>query len=734
MNQLSDNRQSITYRARTALDALRKELLDQRTDQGFWNGELSPSSLSTATAISAISANLLHANETQSISSQTPQQSVSHGNAEDSLTPSYRIDHEHLARAITQGLLALECQQNTDGGFGDTDRSHSNIATSYLVLAASTLVRKAIGQSLPEQQILSLTRYIEKTGSFEALKRRYGKDKTFVVPILTNLAIAGIVPWKDVPALPFEAAAFPQSMYRMLRMPVVSYAIPALVAIGQARHFHGPKTFQPLRLLRSAMIGRTLKVLETMQPQSGGYLEATPLTAFVVMSLAATGRSRHQVSRNGLRFLLDSMSPEGLWPIDTNLATWVTSLSIHALACDPKDDGDWCSESLLQWHLNCQHLKRHPFTGAEPGGWGWSDLSGAVPDSDDTPAAMIALREASRWRPESGNAIKQSIEKGVNWLSRLQNRNGGWPTFCRGWGKLPFDRSSNDLTAHTLRAIGAASELGIEGISSKQLHKAKSFLIRNQQADGSWLPLWFGNQDREDESNPIYGTSKVLVAAVHCLDSETIDRGINYLRSQQNRDGGWGGGPSMTKWLEKSGYGIESREADSNGQHVLITSSIEETALAVDALITAAKHKPACRFNPQVPSSNGVQGGHASTPYAPPIVPNTGGNGVKVSAETTEIGAMRTITGESEGLIGSDAGKDALGESIIRGIEFLIDGLEKNRHRISWPIGFYFAKLWYHEKLYPPIFTAVALGKFLRLAADNEKSNDSEKLKTGWPQ
>ena len=177
MNQLSDNRQSITYRARTALDALRKELLDQRTDQGFWNGELSPSSLSTATAISAISANLLHANETQSISSQTPQQSVSHGNAEDSLTPSYPIDHEHLARAITQGLLALECQQNTDGGFGDTDRSHSNIATSYLVLAASTLARKAIGQSLPEQQILSLSRYIEKTGSFEALKGDTAKTK-----------------------------------------------------------------------------------------------------------------------------------------------------------------------------------------------------------------------------------------------------------------------------------------------------------------------------------------------------------------------------------------------------------------------------------------------------------------------------------------------------------------------------------------------------------------------------
>ena len=33
----------------------------------------------------------------------------------------------------------------------------------------------------------------------------------------------------------------------------------------------------------------------------------------------------------------------------------------------------------------------HPLTGAEPGGWGWTDLSGAVPDADDTAAALLAL-------------------------------------------------------------------------------------------------------------------------------------------------------------------------------------------------------------------------------------------------------------------------------------------------------------------------------------------------------
>ena len=114
-----------------------------------------------------------------------------------------------------------------------------------------------------------------------------------------------------------------------------------------------------------------MSVLLRMQPQSGGFLEATPLTAFVVMSLAATGRSQCQVSKNGLEFLLDSMDEDGLWPIDTNLATWVTSLSMHALSCDPEDDGTWCTDSLIQWHLSCQHLNRHPFTGGEPGGWGW---------------------------------------------------------------------------------------------------------------------------------------------------------------------------------------------------------------------------------------------------------------------------------------------------------------------------------------------------------------------------
>lgn len=761
MTETSGRTLPLVGRVRRSLDQLRAELLSQRTPDEHWVGELSASSLSTATAVSAMAA--FHLNSSTDLLNDTSKPSH-YRSKEDTSNGSITV--EKLVNAVTLGIDSLGSQQNGDGGFGDTDRSHSNIATSYLVLAASSLAKQAIGYSLPETQVRKLEKYIQRTGGFDALKQRYGTDKTFVVPILTNLAIAGLVPWDKVPALPFEAAAFPQSMYRRLQMPVVSYAIPALVAIGQTRHFHGRKAFLPLRLLRKAMIKRTLRVLERMQPGSGGFLEATPLTAFVVMSLAVTGRTGHQVAKEGLRFLLNSMDEQGRWPIDTNLATWVTSLSMHALSCDPEDDGNWCTEKLLNWHLQCQHLVRHPFTGAEPGGWGWSDLSGAVPDSDDTPAAILGLVSASRWNKGFQSDIHQGIEKAVAWLDRLQNKNGGWPTFCRGWGKLPFDRSSNDLTAHALRAIKGAADLGITNLQSKQVKKARHFLMHNQESDGSWLPLWFGNQDRADESNPIYGTSKVLAAAVHFLDETSIDQGCDYLLSNQNHDGGWGGGSSVTRWLEKSGYPIQRNAETDAKTGIQITSSMEETALAVDALITIANfrnmavalHPHSDKIDHPIPSQPmGAKRGSKTklgsdseppdpehpSPTQPNVpretsrqvhdhlessdqyLPNSGGMTVKVPAETAEKSPQRGFTEESCSLSTPYAGKDALSESIIRGVEFLVDSLEAGRHNVAWPIGFYFAKLWYHEKLYPHIFTASALGKFLRISSE---SADSE-----WP-
>jgi len=642
---------TIIQRTRDTLNQLRDELLAERTEGQYWTGTLSPSALSTATAVSAMSAVLIHASGSE--------------------------NRDRLVQCIAAGIAYLQHQQNEDGGFGDTDRSHSNIATSYLVLAASDLAGQAINQPLDTEKFEKLNRYIDRLGKTGALKKRYGKDKTFVVPIMTNMAIAGLVPWNEVAALPFEAAVFPQSMYRLLQMPVVSYAIPALVAIGQTRHFHGPQAFFLVRWIRAASINRTMQVLERMQPHSGGYLEATPLTSFVVMSLAVTKRSDHKVAQQGLDFLVDSMNDDGSWPIDTNLATWVTSLAINALRSDPDDDQQWCTDALVQWHLSCQHQQRHPFTGAEPGGWGWSDLSGAVPDSDDTPAAILALENISEHVNHTQLArCKIAVEAGRVWLRKLQNRDGGWPTFCRGWGKLPFDRSSNDLTAHALRALVTGCDSDADMKSDRSVDAGIRFLERNQQPDGSWLPLWFGNQDHSDELNPVYGTSRVLLAAAaELLSSQSTNAGCQYLLNTQNEDGGWGGGESVAVWLKKNG------DPEFEG-----TSSVEETALAVEALVSVALSERNSTPEPGVEATNG-----------------------------DKIIGTECVNSPAQPLHG---GTKASSEAIISGVEFLLNSVTEQRHRVPWPIGFYFAKLWYHERLYPLIFTMSALGKYLQVAAD----------------
>lgn len=634
-----------------AYQTARQFLLAEQMPNGHWVGELSTSALSTATAISAlVQARLNHC------------------------VPESKL--ELVNQAIEQGCQWLMQRQNTDGGWGDTDRSHSNIATTFLVIAASRL---AGGQSMDQHpQIVRAWKYVDAKGRWDGLRKRYGKDKTFVVPILSNCALAGLVDWSQVPALPFEAAWLPQKWYRLAKMPVVSYAIPALVAIGQARFHFAPTKIPGLRLLRRLAVEPTLKVLHRMQPASGGYLEATPLTSFVLMNLAAIGKGNLPVSQECLKFILDSRLQDGSWPIDTNLATWGTSLAWHALSRRSKlqisvvdtpsktildqhptietdtkaaqeESSAPCevmSEQGLKWLLACQHRTQHPFTGAIPGGWGWTDLSGAVPDADDTPAALLALSNIDWERESTGKFKSQAFEAvglGLRWLVQLQNRDGGWPTFCRGWGKLPFDRSGTDLTAHAMRAISAwlarydtVVENCVETPTKQSLHLAVErghrYLIKTQQADGSWLPLWFGNQDREQEDNPFYGTGKVLLAfaQLNLLQTEQVELALEFLQTHQNPDGGWGG-----SWQAAKGSSADQ------------VSTIEETAVVLEALLECG--------------------------------------GQKVSES-----------------------------SIMAGLTWLAGRVQQGGLAHAKPIGFYFAKLWYYEKLYPALFGLSALGTALR--------------------
>ena len=606
-----------------------KLLLDQRTADGHWEGELSASALATATAVSAFSFFIKHQPDPQ------------------------------LQRLIENGMRWLVAGQNEDGGWGDTDKNYSNISTTMLVVAAMAAAEKVLTPEVVAswQEVKSRAEEnVELAGGIEAVRKRYGKDKTFAVPILANCAMAGIVPWKEVSALPFEAACVPQCFYHLLQLPVVSYAIPALVAIGQCKFINDPPWDPVRKLIRKSAIGRSLSVLEKMQPQSGGYLEAIPLTAFVSMALVQSGRWDHSVVKNGIQFLTGSVREfdDGTccWPIDTNLATWGTTLAINAMANDKENFAELIQSQGEAWHacvewvLDCQNKTVHPYTGSPPGGWGWTDLTGSVPDADDTPGALIALRhvlevcqskkvDQEKFGEPFQRQIIAAAAGGIDWLLKLQNRDQGWPTFCRGWSNLPFDRSGSDLTAHVIRALKAWQDVPDLPIKNSKLVKAIDsglvYLNKNQRSDGSWLPLWFGNQDYEEDLNPFYGTGKVIqaFADLKLLDTKAPQFGLDWLLRNQNADGGFGGGVSV-------------RYHDP----ALGSSSVEETALCTDALLNSdrTEHREAAQ----------------------------------------------------------------------RGVTWLQQAIQAGEIETCHPIGFYFAKLWYYEKLYPLVFSMSAMAKASR--------------------
>lgn len=204
----------------------------------------------------------------------------------------------------------------------------------------------------------------------DTIAARYGKDRTFSVPILTMCALAGRLgdrksAWRLITQLPFELAALPQSWFRFILLPVVSYALPALISMGLARHRNKPSKNPLTRILRRLSTSRVLKVLTQIQPAGGGFLEATPLTSFVVMSFIGAGMADHPVVGQGVSFLIRSARPDGSWPIDTNLATWITTLSINAIAATGPDSiathlNPAERAAVRTWLLNQQYRVRHP--------------------------------------------------------------------------------------------------------------------------------------------------------------------------------------------------------------------------------------------------------------------------------------------------------------------------------------------------------------------------------------
>jgi len=176
----------------------------------------------------------------------------------------------------------------------------------------------------------------------------------------------------------------------------------------------------------------------------------------------------------------------------------------------------------------------------EPSGWAFEYSNEFYPDVDDTAMVMLALGQAQSSKPAAQKACQK---RALDWLLAMQSSDGGWAAFDadNNWdflNKVPFadhnamlDPTCPDITGRVLEALAAH---GVNR-SHRAVRRGIEWLVRNQQADGSWYGRWGVAY--------IYGTCFALrgLAASGESDREAhVLRAGEWLRSVQNADGGWG--------------------------------------------------------------------------------------------------------------------------------------------------------------------------------------------------
>ena len=177
-----------------------------------------------------------------------------------------------------------------------------------------------------------------------------------------------------------------------------------------------------------------------------------------------------------------------------------------------------------------------------PGGWAFQYANPHYPDLDDTAVVVMAMHRLaqSSGTPDFDTAIARAKE----WTVGLQSRNGGWGAFDADntyhyLNHIPFadhgallDPPTADVSA---RCVSMLAQMGATRETSPELARGLAYLEREQMPDGSWFGRWGVNY--------IYGTWSALCAfnaAGVQRDAPAVRKAVEWLLSIQNADGGWG--------------------------------------------------------------------------------------------------------------------------------------------------------------------------------------------------
>jgi hypothetical protein len=280
-----------------------------------------------------------------------------------------------------------------------------------------------------------------------------------------------------------------------------------LIAVLVACSVTVPGTAEPARVQgfhaardTSVAVPGTVTWLQRREDAGGGFAEpggspSPQLTAWAVLGLRAVGARPTHDALAYLRAHEDELTS----PTDVELG----AMAEFALGSDPTPLLDRVERvhsasgaigrnvnSTIWGILAFRQARRHAPSGSiryllrqqsRSGGWSWYPRG--APDSNDTAAAIQALRSAGvRGKP---------IRRGLAYLHRLQNKDGGFEL-------TPGRGSDAQSTAWAIQAYAAAHKPTPRG--------ALAYLRRLRRSDGSF------RYSKRYGTTPVWVTSQVLAA------------------------------------------------------------------------------------------------------------------------------------------------------------------------------------------------------------------------------
>jgi len=249
---------------------------------------------------------------------------------------------------------------------------------------------------------------------------------------------------------------------------------------------------------------------------------------------------------------------------------WDTALTLRALAVSGVSAEQPAAARAIEWLLDKEVTRRGDwaeYASAPPAGWFFEYQNEFYPDVDDTAMVLIAMAEAGTRGSGLGaedrdrgqrRGVVGACERARQWILAMQNRDGGWGAFDRDNDaeflcRVPFadhnamiDPSTPDLAGRSLEALA----LWNQPADHPAMRRGVEYLRSTQERDGAWLGRWGVNY--------IYGTWQAMVgltAAGVPTEDAAIKRGATWLLSHQHACGGWGESADSYEEPELRGQG-----------------------------------------------------------------------------------------------------------------------------------------------------------------------------------